>query len=190
MAMTTEQLGAILEPLEFKRSEEQGFYGRWFGDLDAFKDGDGDFCCFVAVDLAREGATVMFVAPRLYDLSGCKHRAAVLEACLILAHEMKSLNYEFQADTGEIRATVEIPVADSALNEAQVRRAVRLLVSILDSGDPVIRHAMRSGIIDLDRVGLKAAEVERLDREQLVKDLGGIERLRALARGQNSGQES
>lgn len=188
MAMTTEQLGALLEPLDFKRAKSGTHFGRWIGELNAFKDADGDFACFIAVDLAHEGRTVMFVAPGLYDLSKCKHRAAALEACLVMAHCMKSLNYEFNGDTGEVRATVEIPVADSALDENQATRALSLLISVLDAGDPVIRHAMRTGKIDLSREGLKAAEVDRLDREQLVKDLGGIERLRDLARSQGTEQ--
>lgn len=188
MAMTFEQLGALLEPLNFKRSEKGDYFFRWCGDLDAFKDDDGDFCCFIAANLAHEGRTAVFLAPELYSLKDCKHRDATLEACLILAQETKSLNYEYNGMTGEVRATVEIPLADSVLNEAQVLRSLQLLIEVLDSGDPVIRHTMRTGAIDYGRFGLKASAVDQLDRDDLVKQLGGIEKLRDLARGQNPDQ--
>ena len=182
MAMTYEQLAALVEPLEFQRSKNGAYFVRWVGGLDAFKDQDGDFCCLVVVDLAHEGRTAMFIAPKLYDLTDCKHRAAVLEACLKLAFGTKSLNYEYNAETCELRATVEIPLQDSVLTPEQIRRAIFLLIDVLDNSDPVIRHAMRTGVVDLKREGLKAADVERLDREDLVKDLGGIEILRKLVR--------
>jgi hypothetical protein len=181
MATTTKEIGDILLPLHLKFDEEHNFHWGWSGGLNAYRDKDGDLSLYVAVHMSSDGESVLIAAPNVYNLAGCPHTRAVLEALLAIGFTTKSVNYEYDKTDGEIRATVEFPIMDGAVNKEQIVRSLQLLTNVIDTMDPVVRHAMLTGQYDRSRAGLNSEAIAKRDLEDLVKQVGGLDALRSLA---------
>ena len=188
MATTPKEIGDILLPLDFKFDEERNYHWIWSGGLDAYRDKDGDLALYVVVHISNDGESVLITAPSLYNLTGCPHTRAVLETLLAIGYTTKSVNYEYDKTDGEVRATVEFPIMDGAVNKEQIVRSLQLLVSVVDTMDPVVRHAISTGQYDRSRSGLNSAAVEKRDLEDLVEQVGGLDALRSLAERTKSNQ--
>ena len=187
MAMTLSELGMLLtpEPMSFveekdKNDPEKNYYHRYHG-TEVYIDNDGDKSCFLIVDLCDKGEFVLIISPDLYNLKECATRAAVFEAVLAIGYDTKSVNFEYNAESGELRATVEFPIGENRLTASQIKSCLILLLGVIDSADPVIRHAMKTGLVDLERGEKNEVDSDKKELNDLLKKAGGIEGLRKLA---------
>ena len=187
MAMTLSELGMLLtpEPMSFveakdKENPGENYYHRYHG-TEIYVDEDGDKSCFLIVDLCDKGEFVLIVSPDLYNLKECSNRAAVFEAVLAIGYDTKSVNFEYNAESGELRATVEFPIGENRLTESQIKSCLILLLGVIDSADPVIRHAMKTGLVDLECGEKIEEDSDKKELNDLLKKAGGIEGLRKLA---------
>ncbi|NBO95479.1 MAG: hypothetical protein EBU79_06360 [Betaproteobacteria bacterium] len=138
----------------------------------------------MAIDIHEDGDFLQFVCPRLYNLRECPHKAAAFEAALVMAWRTKSVGYEYHPESGELRAVFELPLEDSMLTERQMARIVKTVYDLIETYDPVIRHAMKTGKVDMERT--KHAEpdeeaVKNQEVSELIRQLGGLDKLREMA---------
>jgi hypothetical protein len=181
MAVTLSELAELAKSAGLDMTllpEHQAITGTW--GTDRYKDEHGDAKMHVFALLQENGEYITFMAPGLYDLSRCEHRASAIEAMTRVAYVTPFVGYELADDGAEVRATIEYPIENAALSVEQLRDSLGLLLQLVDHYDPVIRHAMKTGTIDL---GLADEDppAERSELEELVAKLGGIEALRKLA---------
>lgn len=101
----------------------------------------------IVVQLDEEGKFFRLFAPQV--LSGVKdhpHKAAILQAMLVISWETKMLQWEYDPSDGEIRAIIEFPIEDSTLTEKQFNRCLSGLVQLVDSvAIPRLREVMETG---------------------------------------------
>ena len=189
MAMTLSELGILLTPkpmsFEFKSKNEETsadskYYYRKHG-TEVYIDEDGDKSCFLVVDLCNNGECILILSPELYNLKKCENRAAVFEAVLAIGYDTKSVNFEYNEESGELRATVEFPIGENRLTASQIKSCLLLLLGVIDSADPVIRHAMKTGLVDLECGEKIEEDSDKKELNDLLKKAGGIEGLRKLA---------
>lgn len=181
MAMTNESLGKLLEPCGFELDTEGNYFWSWVKGGAVYRDKDGDLSMFVVIHLTDDGHYLRVLAPQLYDLSGCTNRAAPMEVALAVGYRTKSLCYEFDPSSGELRATLEYPLGSGTFTERQIVRCIELLVGIVDEADPVMRHAIKSGQIDWSLYGATPKDPAKSEMDALIEKAGGIEGLRKLA---------
>jgi hypothetical protein len=135
----------------------------------------------VMAKILDEGTVAQFVCPEVYDLGKTPHRSAAFEAVMQLAWSTKALAFECDASTQKLWITADIIVEDSALTATQVERIICSLIDTVDEYHPVLRHAIDTGVIDFTRAGKEsAAQPEATEVEQLIKQLGGADKIRKM----------
>ena len=96
----------------------------------------------------------------------------------------KMLRFDYDPDDGELQANVELPLEDASLTSNQFHRAVHAVLHGTQQFDPVIRHAMQTGEVDLellDDTRRRARAARQLDR--LTREAGGSEELERVLSG-------
>ena len=111
----------------------------------------------IAVRLSENGQYLECLAPGLYDLGTCRHRDAVLRALMAIMQRTKMVRFDWDPADGEIRCSVECPLEDGSLTRHQFIRMLRALPEIIDDWDPVIRGAMETGELRLDKAPATAS---------------------------------
>jgi hypothetical protein len=101
----------------------------------------------VFVKLEEEGRLIKVFAPACFRMKDVAHKSAMLEALLGVCWRTKLLQFEFDDSDGEIRAMVEWPVEDGTVTFAQVSRAIKAIVFLLDKYSEVIVKAGRTGVV-------------------------------------------
>ena len=168
MAMQMERLESFLlaEKLKFRSHEAGhivvGFATRNYtapsGNAPTARGADDGFKGIaIAVRLSENGQYLECLAPGLYDLGTCRHRDAVLRALMAIMQRTKMVRFDWDPADGEIRCSVECPLEDGSLTRRQFIRMLRALPEIIDDWDPVIRGAMETGELRLDKAPATAA---------------------------------
>jgi hypothetical protein len=106
--------------------------------------------------------------------------------------KMKLIRFDLD-DEGYLQPNIEIPLESSSLCTEQLQRAISCVLLVIRRFDPVLKHAMETGIVDLelaDDAGIEGP----FDRVSQILELGeaagGIENLERLLGGdQHSVQE-
>lgn len=168
MAMQMERLESFLlaEKLKFRSHEAGhivvGFATRNYtapsGDTPTARGSDDRFKGIaIAVRLSENGQYLECLAPGLYDLGTCRHRDVVLRALMAIMQRTKMVRFDWDPADGEVRCSVECPLEDGSLTRRQFIRMLRALPEIIDDWDPVIRAAMETGELRLDKAPATAA---------------------------------
>lgn len=168
MAMQMERLESFLlaEKLKFRSHEAGhivvGFATRNYtapsGDTPTARGSDDRFKGIaIAVRLSENGQYLECLAPGLYDLGSCRHRDVVLRALMAIMQRTKMVRFDWDPADGEVRCSVECPLEDGSLTRRQFIRMLRALPEIIDDWDPVIRAAMETGELRLDKAPATAA---------------------------------
>ena len=122
----------------------------------------------IVIRLEEGGRYIKVFAPACFRVAGVAHKAAMLEALLGVCWRTKLLQFELDDTDGEIRGIVEWPVEDGAVTFAQLSRAIRAIVILLDQYSEIIVKAGRTGVISwTDESDAKRALGLRLLRELL-----------------------
>lgn len=186
MATTFDQLTTFLDEagLDYDAHAEHNVIAIGFGgepDDMTYRDADGDPHVQVLVRLVERGEFCVAFVPRAWNLDGCEHRAAVCEAATRIQSKMKLIRFDLE-DEGHLQPNIEISLEKSPMCAEQLHRAIAGLLMAVRQFDPVIRHAMETGAVDLDLVKDEPpetpADVTRI--LELGESAGGLEALERL----------
>jgi len=154
MATTFDDLKRFIDEagLNYDAHEEHhviaiGFSGE--PDDTTYRDADGDPHVQVIVRLVEQGEFCVAFVPRAWNLAGCEHLAAVCEAVTRLQSKVKLVRYDLE-DDGHLQPNIEIPLEKAPMCAEQLHRAIAGLLMAVRQFDPVIRHAMETGAVNLD----------------------------------------
>jgi hypothetical protein len=106
----------------------------------------------IVIQLDEEGEFFKLFAPDL--ISGLKthrYKEEILQTLLSISWKTKMLQWEYDAEDGEIRAIIEFPLEDALLTERQFFRCLSGLVETVDNfAMPLLQQVMDCGR-DLDQ---------------------------------------
>ena len=152
MPTSYEEIKGHLDIGGFRYSEtKQGTLLTGFGEMEHYRDLDGQTRLVVIVELEERGSLVRFVCPRLYRYNGELYRSDLFQSCLMINYWSKLLQMQFDDRDGELRAVIELPVEDATLTQAQVSRCLTTLAYLIDRIDPMIRKTIRQGGIHVPK---------------------------------------
>jgi len=186
MAMTISELAELSKQAGYNLEvvpDDSLLHGSWV--TQRYRDSDGDLSLQIFLLLLDDGEYVVAVSPRVYNLNGCSHRAAAIEAMTRIAYITPYIGYELDREDGEIRVTVEFPIGSGSLTVEQLKIMVAAVLWV-DHYDPVVRHAMKTGEIRLELADEPPAE-DRSELDELVAKIGGLDKLRELAAARGGG---
>lgn len=138
--------------LSFNADEEAGIIGIGFsGDPEdtTYRDKDGDPCVQLFVQLHEDGEFLSVCAPHAWNLAECGNVPAVCEALARIQSQMKLIRFDL-CDDGMLRPNIEIPLEKAPLCVEQLQRGVAGVLLAIRRFDAVIRHAMDTGLVDLE----------------------------------------
>lgn len=154
MATTFEDLKRFLDDagLNYDTHEEPeviviGFSGE--PDDTTFRDGDDDPHVQIIVRLTEHGEFCAAFVPGAWNLADCDHKPAVCEAVARIQSKMKLVRFDLD-DEGHLHPNIEIPLEKAPMCGEQLHRMIAGLLIAVRQFDPVIRHAMETGLVDLD----------------------------------------
>jgi hypothetical protein len=101
----------------------------------------------IIVRLVEDGEFVAVIAQG-WDLSDCEHRPAVCEAAARICSKMKLIRFDLDKDL-MLQPNVEISLEAAPMCSDQLHRAIGAVLVAVREFDPVIRHAMETGVVDL-----------------------------------------
>ena len=137
------------------------------------------------IRLEENGEFIKIFAPQCYSCPDEANRAAVTQTLLMISWKTKMVQFEFDANDGEIRAIVEFPLEDAELTERQLMRAIIALVQVVDKFHPVIHLALTEGVIQFpenEDNPLAALQAMMVEFQGLLDEMGiDIDDIEALA---------
>jgi len=197
MSTTIDEIATFLddEELAYGRHETEdaillGF--RLTAADTGYRDREGDAHLAFLIRVLENGEFVSVSMPWTWNLADCPHRAAVFQALLDFQARAKLVRFDYESADGELRANAEVGVEDSPFTAAQLQRLVRSVGNAVLELDPVIRHAMRTGEVNMDLAAdpnpdRGARECARM--RDLAAEAGGVEALEQLVCGERGAHD-
>jgi hypothetical protein len=124
-----------------------GFRGN--ADETTYRDADGDPHIQIIVRLLEHGEFCAAFVPKAWNIADCEHRAIVCETATRIQSTVKLIRFDLEEE-GHLQPNVEIPLEKTPMCAEQLQRAIASLLLLISQFDPVIRHAMTTGEVDLD----------------------------------------
>jgi hypothetical protein len=153
MATTFETLKEFMNEsgLQYDSHDEHNLIAVGFGcepTETTYRDADGDPHVQLIVRLVEDGEFVVVVAPQAWNLAACDHKQSV---CEVIARAQAKLKLaRFDLDENFLNPNIEIPLEKAPMCCEQLMRAIAGVLLAVRRFDPVIRHAMETGIVDLE----------------------------------------
>lgn len=189
MSVTIDQIAEFLDEQELSYGRHETAAAILLGfSLDPattrYRDHEGDARFGLLIRILEDGEFLSVAIPWTWKLADCPHKAAVFEALVDFQGRSKLVRFDYDPDDGELRANAEIAVEDSLFTSLQLHRLIQAVGNAVLELDPVIRHAMKTGEVDMDR----RADSENLAEESarlqnLADEAGGVEALERLLCG-------
>jgi hypothetical protein len=158
----------------------------------SYADSDGDHSLLVIFAISEDGEYLEVFSPMAMDASNCKHKGALFAAMLQVAFMTKHVQLEYDADDGEIRFAVDIPVCDGVVTPMQLSCIVHMLVGVMEEYYPVFKHAMETGKVDFSKRWEPESDADEeagsddagdtAKLEALIESMGGIDKLEEALR--------
>ena len=120
-----------------------------FGGLAAYRDDEGDPHLRVVIQIQEDGRYLQIFAPEAYRVAS-ENAGPFLQACAMIQWRTKLIQFEYDAEDGEVRPVVEFPLMDAVLTSNQLMRAVNGLVELVDTYHPVLARAAAEGVVQFD----------------------------------------
>lgn len=135
------------------------------------------------ISLRNDGEFVTVYLPRTWIIADCPHKAAVFEVLATCQGQRRMIRFDYDPEDGEIRANMEMWLADTPLTHAQLMWMVQQLSRGVCWLDPAIRHAMQSGAVSLERSSISDEDDDAERVGELARAAGGLEALERLVGG-------
>jgi hypothetical protein len=188
MATTLEKLQKFMSrsKLVYEVHEEHDIIAIGFSfdeDDTTYRDPQGERHLQLLVRLAERGEMVAVFAPRAWDLKDYPDRRAVCEAATIVQRQMKLIRFDLDADSGAFTPNVELSLEKAPMCAQQLHRAIAAVLLAVRRYDPIFRHAMKTGIVDMslaheDEPPTPPGDVTGI--LELGNDAGGLDALERL----------
>ena len=147
MAITTEEIQAYLEDLSMVYSvHDEGELVVPF-QSDRYVNFRGDKSILIVIQLSENGEYIKFFSPMAYQITNEETRLAALQSFAMISWRILMVDFEYDANDGEVRPTIDFPVEDSTLTAKQIQRCLTTIARVIDEFDEPIRHAIESGEI-------------------------------------------
>jgi hypothetical protein len=132
----------------------------------------------LVIALEEEGCYVKVIAPQVYHFpasAGSFQKLALMQSLLQISLMSKMVQFEYDADDGEVRAIVEFPLEDAQLTSRQLMRCVHGLVKVMDRHHATIQDAIKHGLVPESPAALQKAYEKYLEerRAKRKRDLWG-----------------
>jgi len=181
MATTLKEISDFLteEGLKHVIPEGKDFIRTGF-KMENYKDPDGDPHLRVIVRADEDGEFVKVFAPSAYKCStdaNSFNRLSLFQTLLQVSWMTKMLQFEYDAEDGEIRPMIEFPLEDAKLTRRQIARCVHAMPQIIDKYHDDIQDAIKHGLaMESPNKNREAfEEFMRQRREERRRDLGDVE---------------
>lgn len=122
-----------------------------FGEMEFYRDTDQQPRLGILITLEEGGTYIKIMCPRLYLCQGTKYSEDVFKSCLMINYWAKLARFEYDDRDGELRVSIEIPLEDSMLTQAQLSRCLTSLAYLVDYVDPMIRKTLKQGGVYVPR---------------------------------------
>jgi len=193
MATTFDDLKRFMDDSEltYDAIDEHQFIAVGFSaepDETTYRDGDGDPHVQLIVRLAEAGELVAIFAPRAWRLADCCHRAAVCEAATRVQAEMKLIRFDLDSEDF-LQPNIEIPLEKAPMCSEQLHRGIAGVLLAVRRYDPVFRHAMQTGEVDMDLAREDDPPEPHGDIARILElgaDAGGLDALEQLLGGDDA----
>lgn len=192
MSTTIDQIAEFLDEqeLSYGRHETEPAIALGFRvepGSTSYRDREGDAQIDFVIQVREDGEYISVGVPWTWNLTDCPHKGAVLEALLTFQARAKLVRFDYDPDDGEVCANAEIGIEDSIFTTTQFHRLLKAVGNAVLELDPVIRHAMLTGEVDMNRlVDLDVDDGDRRRLEDLATEAGGIEALERLICGDST----
>ncbi len=143
MAITMDQLGGSLDKLEIRNQRRDSSFVFGF-TCDTYINKEGDQGALLVAELMEDGKYFRLFAPSGFTATG-PHADALLKACMMFQWRTKLIQFEFDANDGEVRPMIEFPLMDNTLTQDQLGRCIGGMVSLLDDFYPTAKKAIDEG---------------------------------------------
>jgi len=149
MPVTAQELEGMLKQSEL-RFEQKGL-GTFVLAFKTrnFKDTQGRDALLVAIQLDEDGGYIKFFAPLAFTIQG-PHADAFLKACMQIQWMTRLIQFEFDANDGEVRPMVEFPIEDGKITLRQFQRCLYGLTSLVDDAYPTLKRALDTGVVSFE----------------------------------------
>jgi hypothetical protein len=145
MATSKEEITSHLDTIGLKYNvHERGTIHLGF-KTQKYKDNDGDQGIGIVIALEENGEFVKFFTPMAFRYKDGPHREAVFQTCLVISYLTKGVQFEYDANDGEIRMILEFPLEDNHLTLKQLHRCIQLLAGIADEYYEPVMAAINDG---------------------------------------------
>jgi len=188
MATTLEKLQKFMSrsKLMYEVYEEHDVIAIGFSfdeDDTTYRDPRGEPHLQVIIRLAEHGEMVAVLAPQAWDLKNCQERGAVCQAATIVQCQMKLIRFDLDDKGGAFTPNVEISLEKAPMCAQQLHRAIAAVLLAVRRYDPIFRHAMKTGVVDMsliqeDEPPAAPSDVTRI--LELGNDAGGLDALERL----------
>lgn len=152
MATSLQHISAILEArgLRFQKRDTDAIVTGFA--TKHYRDADGDLHLSVVIRVTEEGEYLSLFAPLAYSVPESRAET-FMTACAMIQWRTKLIQFEYDANDGEVRPVVEFPLEDAPLTERQLMRCLTGLVQLVDQYHPTLQTVLEDGVIDFPQSG-------------------------------------
>ena len=132
----------------------------------------------LVIALEEEGAYMKVIAPEVYHVpatAGSFQKLALMQSLLQISLMSKMVQFEYDAEDGEVRAIIEFPLEDAILTSRQLMRCIHGLVKVMDRNHFTIVDAIKHGLTPESPAALQKAYEKYLEerRAKRKRDMWG-----------------
>ena len=132
----------------------------------------------LVITVEEDGKFIKVAAPAAYRFhhDGTSfHKLALFQTLLQICHMTKMVQFEYDAEDGEIRAIIEFPLEDALLTSRQLMRCIHGLVKVMERHHSTIQDAIKHGLTPESPAALQKAYEKYLEerRAKRKRDLWG-----------------
>jgi hypothetical protein len=178
MAVTKQYILSLLEEaaLHYEVHEQTGEPIVLFRSS-SYVNQNGNNIIMVVIQLSENGEYIKFFLPSAYYITKDESSYAALKTFASISWQIKMVDFELDANDGEIRPTIDFPIEDGNITYKQILRCCQTIAQVIDGLDPFIRHAIMFGEVHevllnkdlIEVLGNKSNEDDNL--HQTVDDL-------------------
>ena len=152
LSVTYQEIETFLKDAGYRYSptSEEGIL-TGFGEMEFYRDIDRQPRLGILITLEEGGGYLRVMCPRLYVCQDNKYQMDLFKSCLIINYWAKLARFEYDDRDGELRVSIEIPLEDASLTQAQLSRCLTSLAYLIDHIDPMIRKTLKQGGIHIPR---------------------------------------
>ncbi|MEM6782895.1 MAG: hypothetical protein AAF624_04065 [Bacteroidota bacterium] len=151
MATTLDDIASFLDArgMKYERRSETSIQTGYNG-LSRYRNPGGDNLLRLVIQIAEEGRYFMVAAPEAYIVP-VENAGPFLQACAMIQWRTKLIQFEYDANDGEVRAVIEFPLEEAPLTEGQLMRCVTGMTQLLEDYHVVLARARDEGVVRFEQ---------------------------------------